>query len=568
MTQAPLISMLVIGLGLAFVFATLANRLKLSPIAGYLLAGVAVGPFTPGFIGDPTIALQLADVGVILLMFGVGLHFSLHDLMALKKAVIPSVFAQVAISASLGAAVAWAIGLPLGGAVVFGSALSVASTVVLLRSLQNRRLLDTERGRLAIGWLIVQDFVTVVLLVLIPAFAQLLKAQETGAAFDGAQLFETLALTFGKLAAFIGIMLVVGRRAIPALLHYVAHTGSRELFRLAVLSVALGVAFLAAELFGVSFALGAFFAGMILSESQLSARAAEESLPLRDAFAVLFFVSIGMLFNPMVLVNDTAALGASVLVVIVGNGVIAFALTRLLGYSVETALLIGVGLAQIGEFSFILADLGIGLDLLTARGRDLILGSSIIAILVNPFLAALASRIHPAHPPGKPVQDDAPPELHPTALTHHIVLVGYGRVGNLVGRALRDRNETFLVIEDSDKLVGSLHEAGIEVIPGNAVQPRVLDAANVKAARLLFIAIPNGFEAGQIVEQARARNPMLQIVARAHSNDEVEYLLKLSANAVIMGEREIARGMIEHAFGASDPAASAAGPLASAPAPL
>jgi CPA2 family monovalent cation:H+ antiporter-2 len=552
MTQAPLISMLVIGFGLAFLFGTLANRLKLSTIAGYLMAGVAVGPFTPGFIGDSSLALQLADVGVILLMFGVGLHFSLQDLLSLKKAVIPSVVAQVAVSTVLGGIVAWIFGFPIGSGVVFGIALSVASTVVLLRSLQNRRLLDTDRGRLAIGWLIVQDFITVMALVLIPAFAELLKGREAGAGFDSAGLFGTLALTFGKFAAFVIFMLLVGRRAIPAILHYIAHTGSRELFRLAVLSVALGVAFLAAELFGVSFALGAFFAGMILGESQLSARAAEESLPLRDAFAVLFFVSIGMLFNPTVLVNDTAALAASVLVVILANGGIAFVLTRLLGYSVETSLMMAVGLAQIGEFSFILADLGIGLDLLTARARDLILGSSIISILVNPFLVALASRIHPAHPPGEPVKVDAPPELHPTALAHHIVLVGYGRVGSLVGRALRQRNESFLVIEDADKLVARLHEERIEVIPGNAVQPKVLEAANVKEARYLFIAIPNGFEAGQIVQQSRALNPGLHIVARAHSNDEVEYLARLSADAVIMGEREIARGMLENVFGPGD----------------
>jgi CPA2 family monovalent cation:H+ antiporter-2 len=552
MTQAPLISMLVVGFGLAFLFGTLANRLKLSPIAGYLMAGVAVGPFTPGFIADPSLALQLADVGVILLMFGVGLHFSIQDLLSLKKAVIPSVMAQVAVSATLGALVAWVIGFPIGAAFVFGTALSVASTVVLLRSLQNRRLLDTDRGRLAIGWLIVQDFITVIALVLIPAFAQLLKAQGAGSGFNAAQLVGTLAFTLGKFAAFVIFMLVVGRRAIPAILHYVAHTGSRELFRLAVLAVALGVAFLAAELFGVSFALGAFFAGMILSESQLSARAAEESLPLRDAFAVLFFVSIGMLFNPRVLVDDTGPLAASVLVVVLGNGAVAFVLTRLLGYSLETALLIAVGLAQIGEFSFILADLGIGLDLLTTRARDLILGSSIISILANPFLVSLAGRIHPQHPSGEPVKQDAPPELHPTALAHHIVLVGFGRVGSLVGRALKQRHESFLVIEDADKLVAKLHEEHTEVIPGNAVQHKVLEAANIKQARFLFIAIPNGFEAGQIVQQSRALNPDLNIVARAHSNDEVEYLTRLSADAVIMGEREIARGMLEHAFGASD----------------
>ena len=566
MNQAPLISMLVVGIGLAFVFGTLANRLKLSPIAGYLMAGVAVGPFTPGFIGDPALAQQLADVGVILLMFGVGLHFSLKDLLALKRAVIPSVFVQVAVSAGLGAAAAWLMGFGLGGAIVFGMCLSVASTVVLLRTMQNRRLLDTERGRLAIGWLIVQDFITVLALVLIPVLAQWLKPQD-GGAFDGAELLTTLALTFGKLIAFTIFMLVVGRRTIPAILHYVAHSGSRELFRLAVLSVALGVAFLAAELFGVSFALGAFFAGMILSESQLSARAAEESLPLRDAFAVLFFVSIGMLFNPMVVVNDAPALAIAVLIVIVGNGAVAYGLTRMIGYSVETALIMAVGLAQIGEFSFILADLGISQGLLAARGRDLILGTSIITILANPFLVALAARIHPAHPPGEPVEPDAPPELHPTTLSHHTVLVGYGRVGGLIGRALRERHDTFLVIEDADRLVASLREQKVEVIPGNAVDPRVLEAANVKEARLLLIAIPNGFEAGQIVQQSRFLNPQLHIVARAHSNDEVEYLMRLSADAVIMGEREIARGMIEQAFGPPDVGSQSPAPTLASGAP-
>ncbi|HYK79557.1 MAG TPA: YbaL family putative K(+) efflux transporter [Micropepsaceae bacterium] len=549
MTQTPLIAMIVIGIGLAFVFGTIANRLKISPIAGYLMAGVAVGPFTPGFIGDPALALQLADIGVILLMFGVGLHFSLKDLLSLRKSVIPAVMAQVAISTSLGAVIARFIGFPFGAGLVFGLALSVASTVVLLRALQNRRLLDTERGRLAMGWLIIQDFITVIALVLIPAFAGLLSASDSGAGFSGSQLAETLALTFGKFGAFIVLMLVVGRRSIPWILHYVAHTGSRELFRLAVLSVALGVAFAAAELFGVSFALGAFFAGMILSESQLSARAAEESLPLRDAFAVLFFVSIGMLFNPTVVVTDPGALAATVLVVLVGNAAVAFVLTRLLGYSLETALLIAVGLAQIGEFSFILADLGIRLGLLTTHARDLILGASILSILANPFLFSLVSRFHPAHPPGEPVEPDAPEELHPTSLINHIVLIGYGRVGSLVGKALKERNEAFLVIEDADRLVASLRASDIEVLPGNAVRPDVMEAANIRGARLLIVAIPNGFEAGQIVERSRALNMRLQIVARAHSNDEVEYLLRLKADTVIMGEREIARGMIEHALG-------------------
>ena len=549
MTQGPLISILVFGLGLAFLFGTIANRFRVSPIAGYLLAGVVVGPTTPGFIGDPGLALQLADIGVILLMFGVGLHFSLRDLMSLRKAIIPSVAVQIALSTSLGALIAWMIGFASGPAIVFGLALSVASTVVLLRTLQNRRMLDTERGRLAMGWLIIQDFITVVALVVIPGLASLFQDSAAVGGFDATKLAETLLFTFGKVAAFIVLMLLVGRRVIPGLLHYVAHSGSRELFRLAVLSIALGVAFLAAQSFGVSFALGAFFAGMILSESQLSARAAEESLPLRDAFAVLFFVSVGMLFNPMVVVNDPLPLAAAVLVVIAGNSAVAFALTRVLGYSLETSLIVAIGLAQIGEFSFILADLGIGLGLLTPRARDLILGSSLISILLNPFLMSFVSRFHPAHPPGEPAQQDATPELVPTTLAGHTILVGYGRVGSLVGHALRQRGESFLVIEDADRLVATLHELSIEVLPGNAVKLEVLQAANIKGATRLFIAIPNGFEAGQIVDQSRALNPDLQIVARAHSNDEVDYLRGLGADAVIMGEREIARGMIEHAFG-------------------
>jgi monovalent cation:H+ antiporter-2, CPA2 family len=564
MSETPLIAMIVVGLGLAFVFGTIANRLKLSPIAGYLLAGVAVGPFTPGFTADPALALQLADIGVILLMFGVGLHFSWKDLLALKKALIPAVLLQIAVSASLGGGIAWFIGLPAIASVVFGLSLSVASTVVLLRSLQNRRLLETERGRLAIGWLILQDLLTVIALVLIPVLAEVLAASGEPGGFQGARLGETLLLTVGKIAAFFGGMLLIGRRAIPWILHYVAHTGSRELFRLAVLSVALGVAFFAAELFGVSFALGAFIAGMILSETPLSARAAEESLPLRDAFAVLFFVSIGMAFNPMVVVNDTLALLAAVLVVLAGNAGVAYWLTRRLGYSVETALLLAVSLAQIGEFSFILADLGIELGALTADSRDLILGASILSILANPFLVSLALRIHPAHAPDLPLPADVPPELHPTELRDHSILVGHGRVGSLVGLALKGRNLPFLVVEDADKIVARLRDSGIEVIAGNAVENEVLLAANIAGARLLFVAIPNGFEAGQIVEQSRALNPELKIIARAHSNDEVDYLKNLSADIVIMGEREIARGMIECAFDTGEPSLPpASAPLAS-----
>jgi CPA2 family monovalent cation:H+ antiporter-2 len=343
-------------------------------------------------------------------------------------------------------------------------------------------------------------------------------------------------------------MLIVGKRLIPWVLHYTAHTGSRELFRLAVLSVALGVAFGAAELFGVSIALGAFFAGMIMSESKLSQRAAEESLPLRDAFAVLFFVSVGMIFDPLVVVHEPGVLVMTLLVVLVGIGGVAFLIARAFGYPLATALFIGAGLAQIGEFSFILADLGIGQGLLPDRARDLILGTSILSIIINPFLVAAAERFRKPEA-AKPEVREKPAELQPTGLTAHAIVVGYGRVGSLVGEGLKGDGTSFLVIEEAQDRIETLEREGIEVIEGNAAMDRVLKAANVAGAKLLFIAIPEAFEAGQIVQQARAANPALEIVARAHFDAEVDHLLKLGASEVIMGEREIAHAMLDHARG-------------------
>ena len=543
--QSPLIAVVVIGLVLAFIFGTIAHRLKLSPIVGYLLAGVAVGPFTPGFVADTTLTLQLAEIGVVLLMFGVGLHFSPKDLLAVRGIAVPGALLQVTFATALGAGAAWLIGWPLGTGIVFGLALSVASTVVMTRTLQDRHLTESTRGHIAIGWLVMQDLITVLALVLLPPLASALK----GGSIDAGALATSLLFTFAKLGAFVALMLIVGRRVIPAILHYTAHTGSRELFRLAVLSVALGVAFLAAELFGVSIALGAFFAGMILSGSQLSQRAAEESLPLRDAFAVLFFVSVGVIFNPMVIVEEPGSLVLSLLVVMVGTGGIAFVISRLFGYPLSTALFIGAGLAQIGEFSFILADLGIDQGLLPDRARDLILGTSILSILANPFLIAAAERFRKPEAAAPEAVREKPAELSPTRLTDHAIVVGYGRVGSLVGAGLKSDGTPLLVIEEAQDRIETLEREGIEAIEGNAAMDRVLKAANVAGARLLFIAIPEAFEAGQIVQQARAANPALEIVARAHFDAEVDHLLKLGASEVIMGEREIAHAMLDHARG-------------------
>jgi len=549
--ETSLVATIVVGLGLAFVFGAIANRLRISLLVGYLLAGVAVGPFTPGFVADQNLASQLAEIGVILLMFGVGLHFSPKDLLSVRKVAIPGAILQVIVSTLLGMGVGWLLGWSIGAALVFGLALSVASTVVLMRTLQDKRLLDTERGRVAVGWLVVQDLLMVVVLILLPPFAALLDGNlgRAGQGVDFGALAVALGITVGKVAAFIALMLVVGRRIIPLVLHYVAHTGSRELFRLAVLAVALGVAFVAAELFSVSFAVGAFFAGMILSESELSQRAAEESLPLRDAFAALFFISVGMLFDPTVLWREPLPLAGTLLVVLAGNAAVAFLIVRGLGHPIGMALTIGAGLAQIGEFSIILAGLGIGLHLLPEGARDLILGASILSILANPVIFAMQARRaarleRRAAGATPPTAADEPEALPVTSLAQHVVLVGYGRVGRLVCDGLLADGSPLFVIDESREAIERLRARSIEAIAGNAAQEALLRAANVEQARLLFVAIPNAFEAGQIVQQARRANPAIEIVARAHFDAEVEHLYQLGANLVIMGEREIALAML------------------------
>jgi CPA2 family monovalent cation:H+ antiporter-2 len=541
--MSPLIGVLVIGLGLAFLLGTVAQRLRLPPLVGYLLAGVVVGPFSPGITLDQHLTLQLADIGVVLLMFGVGLHFKPGELMAVKATVVPGAALQMAAITTLGMGAGIAFGWTWAQGLVFGVSLSVASTVVVMRALQDRRLTETGRGRIAIGWLVVQDLLTVLVLVILPPIAAVLK----GGDIQAAALAKSLSLTFGKLAVFAALMLVVGRRVIPAILHYIAHTGSRELFRLAVLSVALGVAFSASFLFGVSIALGAFFGGMILAGSQLSQRAAEESLPLRDAFAVLFFVSVGMLFDPRVLLQQPFALALTFGIVLAG-GAVCYLLLRLFGVQSAGALTIAVSLTQIGEFSFILADLGIGLNLLPTEARGLVLGASILSIFLNPLLFALAAR-REASPNITPAPDMPRPAPEMTKLTDHVVVVGYGRVGRVIADGIK-HDLPLLVMEE-----GAVGAPGIEHIRGNAARDDVLAAANLPAAKFLFVAIPEAFEAGQIVQQARRANPGLPIVVRAHFDAEVEHLLSLGASKVVMGEREIALAMLDFAksFGTTAP---------------
>ena len=387
----PLISTIVGGIVLAFVLGALAGRLRLPPLIGYLCAGVVVGPHTPGYTADQALAPELAELGVILLMFGVGLHFSIRDLMAVRKIAIPGAVAQIGIATLLGMGVAWGFGWSWGQGLVYGLALSVASTVVLLKALQDRDLVDSEQGRIAVGWLVVEDLAMVLALVLLPALSGLLVPAGAGAGGDApaasaTDILLTVSLTLGKVAAFVAVMLVIGRRFIPWMLERIVWTGSRELFRLGVLATALGVAFGAYSLFGVSFALGAFFAGMVLAESEFSHRAAEESLPLRDAFAVLFFVSVGMLFDPMVLVRDPWGVLATVSIIVVGKSVAALGIVRMFGYSNRTGMTIAASLAQIGEFSFILASLGVFLQILPERAQSLILAGALLSIVLNPLL--------------------------------------------------------------------------------------------------------------------------------------------------------------------------------------
>ncbi|MEX6723745.1 YbaL family putative K(+) efflux transporter [Parapedomonas caeni] len=547
MQHGPLIPTIVAGLTVAFIFGLLSHRLRVSPLAGYLLAGIIVGPFTPGFVADGGLAAELAEIGVILLMFGVGLHFSLRDLLSVRHVAVPGAIGQIAVATLAGVGLAMLLGWSLGAGIVFGLALSVASTVVLLRALQVRNLLHTERGRIAVGWLIVEDLAMVLALVLLPAVA----SAATGAGVTFGAFVGALALTLLKVSGFVAFMLLIARRAIPALLHYVAHTGSRELFRLAVLVMSLGVAFGAAMLFDVSFALGAFFAGIILGETRLSQRAAEETMPLRDAFAVLFFVSVGMLFDPRIIIEQPLPLLATVTIIIVGKSLASYVIVRLFGHPHGTALVISASLGQIGEFSFILAALGVSLNLLPPDGQDLVLAGAMFSILINPFLFNWIGRLDPEALGVAEQSAPGTPPPAPDAHGGHVVLVGYGRVGRRVGQALMVNRTRLVVIEEIAEQAEAARRDGAEVIVGNAASPEVLAKADLAKAAQLLVAIPEGFDAGQVVEQARHASADLAIIVRAHSDAEVAHLRRLGSTHVVMSEDETARRMLSLAMPAT-----------------
>ncbi|MBG2711742.1 YbaL family putative K(+) efflux transporter [Proteus columbae] len=554
--STPLITTIVGGLALAYILGMIAQRLKISPLVGYLAAGVLAGPFTPGFVADTSLAPELAEIGVILLMFGVGLHFSLKDLMAVKAIAIPGAIAQIAVATLLGLGLSAFFGWGLFSGIVFGLCLSTASTVVLLRALEERGLIDSQRGQIAIGWLIVEDLAMVLALVLLPAIANMLESSDQT---NISQLMINLGITIGKVVAFILIMMIVGRKLIPWILAKTAATGSRELFTLSVLALALGIAYAAVTLFDASFALGAFFAGMVLNESELSHRAAQDTLPLRDAFAVLFFVSVGMLFDPMVLIEHPLGILATLAIIIIGKSVAALVLVRMFGHSRRTALTISVSLAQIGEFAFILAGLGVALNVLEPDARNLVLAGALVSIMLNPVLFSLLDRYLAKTETKEEVEQLQQEELEeempvPVDICGHAIIVGYGRAGSMLAEKLLAQSIPLVIIENSRNKFAELKEKSLNTVLGNASTKESLALARIDCAKSLLLTIPNGYEAADVAETARSMNPDLNIIVRAHFDDiivranydeEASFILEKGANHVIIDEDQTASAMAD-----------------------
>lgn len=549
-----LITTLAVAFALALLFGLIAEKLKFPALIGYLFAGILIGPSTPGFVADIEIASQLSEIGVMLLMFGVGLHFSVQDLMSVKRIALPGALAQMTLATLLGMLVAHYWGWDMGQGLVFGLSLSCASTVVLLKALESRGILESMNGKIAVGWLVVEDMVTVLVLVLMPALAGALGGQ--GEATNAAAIWETIGMTLLEVAGFVAVMLVIGRRVLPWLLWYVAGTGSRELFTLTVIAVAIGVAFFASSLFNVSFALGAFFAGMIMRESEYSHRAAEDSLPFRDAFAVLFFVAVGMLFDPSILIKHPAQVLSVVAIIILGKSLAAVAIVLALRYPLNTALTVAASLGQIGEFSFILAGLGVSLDLLSQDGMSLVLAGALISIALNPLVFAsikplahwvvnksdVARRLSLRMDP----YGELPMTTERKFLEGQVVLVGYGRVGKRIAQSLTSSAIPFVVAEQNRELVEKLRKQGQPAVSGNAADPMVLIQAHIANAAMLIIATPDSMDIRKMVDIAKQLKPDIEVVVRTHHEDEYQRLQKDLGEAVFFGEEELAKGMSAH----------------------
>jgi CPA2 family monovalent cation:H+ antiporter-2 len=567
----PLITTLAAGFSVALVLGFLAECIKVPALVGYLVAGILIGPATPGFVADVHLASQLSEIGVMLLMFGVGLHFSLNDLLAVKRIAVPGAVVQMSLATLLGMAVAWWWGWSWGAGLIFGLSLSCASTVVLLKALEARGVLDSMNGRIAVGWLVVEDLVTVLVLVLLPPLAGVLGG--SGSEVTSTQaLWVTIGKTLLQVGAFIAIMLVAGRRVLPWLLWQISRTGSRELFTLAVVVAAIGIAYGAAQLFSVSFALGAFFAGMVMRESEFSHRAAQESLPLRDAFSVLFFVSVGMLFEPTILLDKPLHVLAVVAIIMFGKSIAALGLVLVFRYPLSTALTVSASLAQIGEFSFILAGLGLALGLMPVEGMSLVLAGALISIALNPVLFAA---IEPARrwilersllARSLEQRTDPYAELPMTTerkyLQGQVVLVGYGRVGKRIASALEARGIPYVVAEQNRELVEELRKNGLVAVSGNAADPAVLIQAHIAEAAMLVVATSDSLNVRQMADTARTLNPGIEIVLRTHSEDELMMLRKDGVGTVFFGEEELAKGMTGHVLERFVPQGSGQAPAA------
>jgi CPA2 family monovalent cation:H+ antiporter-2 len=552
--HVPLISTIAAGFGLALVLGFIAEKINVPALVGYLLAGIIIGPSTPGFHADVDIAIQLSEIGVMLLMFGVGLHFSLNDLMAVKRIALPGAIVQMSIATLLGTMLAMSWGWTFGQGLVLGLSLSCASTVVLLKGLEAQGLLETMNGRIAIGWLVVEDLATVLMLVLLPALAGILGSSE--AVVGDTPLWQTISKILLQVTAFVAVMLIVGRRFFPWILWQVAGTGSRELFTLATITAAISIAYGAALLFSVSFALGAFFAGMMMRESEFSHRAAQESLPLRDAFSVLFFVAVGMLFDPAILIEEPLHVLAVVGIIIIGKSMAAMALTLAFRYPLNTALTVAASLAQIGEFSFILAGLGLTLGLLPQEGMNLVLAGAIISIALNPLLFSivnplrkwilmrsfLARRLERRQDPFAQL----PMSTESKFLKGQVVLVGFGRVGSRVAEALDARNIPYVVAEQNREQVEALRKQGIAAVAGNAAEPAVLIQAHIANAAMLVIATPDPVDIRQMADTARKLNPGIEIVLRTYNADEAQLLTKEGIGKVFFSEDELAKSITSH----------------------
>jgi CPA2 family monovalent cation:H+ antiporter-2 len=544
-----LITTIALGLSAAFLAGFLARRIGLPTIVGYLLAGIALGPFTPGLFADQEIATELAEIGVILLMFGVGIHFSFRDLLAVRGIAVPGAVVQIAVATLLGAALGLVLGWGAVAGLVLGLALSVASTVVLLRGLIARNALDTVHGRVAVGWLIVEDLFTVLVLVLLPSIALL----ATGAG-GGGELAWGLAEALVKAGVLGILMVVVGSRVVPWLLLQVAREGSQELFTLGVLAAALGIAFAASAVFDVSLALGAFLAGAVVGESDLSHKAASDALPLRDAFSVLFFVSVGMLIDPAYLLANPLAILAVVMLVVVGKSLAAVGIVAVLGYPLRTGLTVGAGLAQIGEFSFILATAAVALGLMPSEAYQLIVAGALISISINPLLFAAVDPVDAwfkARPALRRRLDRGGGRLARPAPEHepisgHAVICGWGRVGRTVARALEARGFGFVVIEEHRRTVEALRERGVPALYGDIADAELLSHAGIERARVLVFAAYDPPAAEFAVQHARRVNARIEIVARVETPEEAKRLLDRGASQTVEGERELAVQMARY----------------------